>query len=248
MPPSLMAGLRNNKKMKFYAHRGASADFPEHTMAAYRGAIEQGALGFECDIRVTKDEVLILWHDANMKKEAKSAAIIANRTYAEIKQIYPAVMTLNELLDLAIENKKSLALETKHPVPTGNRVEELVVAELHKRKDAIKKSGIDVAIMSFSWFAIEKIKKMDPTIKTVMLLGDITNKITRRFTSAQVIGPSVEMIRKSPELISEIKNSGKELYVWTVDSTEDLQYCASVGVDIVMTNRPAHARSVLGYS
>ena len=243
-----MAGLRNNKKMKFYAHRGASADFPEHTMAAYRGAIEQGALGFECDIRVTKDEVLILWHDANMKKEAKSAAIIANRTYAEIKQIYPAVMTLNELLDLAIENKKSLALETKNPVQTGNRVEELVVAELHKRKDAIKKSGIDVAIMSFSWFAIEKIKKMDPTIKTVMLLGDITNKITRRFTSAQVIGPSVEMIRKSPELISEIKNSGKELYVWTVDSTEDLQYCASVGVDIVMTNRPAHARSVLGYS
>ena len=243
-----MVGLRNNKKMKFYAHRGASADFPEHTMAAYRGAIEQGALGFECDIRVTKDEVLILWHDANMKKEAKSAAIIANRTYAEIKQIYPAVMTLNELLDLAIENKKSLTLETKHPVPTGNRVEELVVAELHKRKDAIKKSGIDVAIMSFSWFAIEKIKKMDPTIKTVMLLGDITNKITRRFTSAQVIGPSVEMIRKSPELISEIKNSGKELYVWTVDSTEDLQYCASVGVDIVMTNRPAHARSVLGYS
>ena len=243
-----MAGLRNNKKMKFYAHRGASADFPEHTMAAYRGAIEQGALGFECDIRVTKDEVLILWHDANMKKEAKSAAIIANRTYAEIKQIYPAVMTLNELLDLAIENKKSLALETKHPVPTGNRVEELVVAELHKRKDAIKKSGIDVAIMSFSWFAIEKIKKMDPTIKTVMLLGDITNKITRRFTSAQVIGPSVEMIRKSPELISEIKNSGKELYVWTVDSTEDLQDWASVGGDMVMTNRPAHARSVLGYS
>jgi glycerophosphoryl diester phosphodiesterase len=243
-----MAGLRNNKKMKFYAHRGASADFPEHTMAAYRGAIEQGALGFECDIRVTKDEVLVLWHDANMKKEAKNASIIANSTYAEIKQIYPSAMTLNDLLDLAIENKKSLALETKHPVPTGNRVEELVIAELHKRKDAIKKSGIDVVIMSFSWFAIEKIKKMDPTIKTVMLLGDIANKITRRFTSAQVIGPSVEMIKKSPELVTEIKKSGKELYVWTVDSTEDLQYCASVGVDIVMTNRPAHARSVLGYS
>mgnify|MGYP000373104661 FL=1 len=243
-----MAGLRNNKKMKFYAHRGASADFPEHTMAAYRGAIEQGALGFECDIRITKDEVPVLWHDANMKKEAKNSAIIANSTYAEVKSIYPALMTLNELLDLAIENKKSLALETKHPVPTGNRVEELVITELQRRKDAIKKSGINIAIMSFSWFAIEKIKKMDPTIKSVMLLGDITNKITRRFTSAQVIGPSVEMIKKSPELVREIKSSGKELYVWTVDSTEDLQYCASVGVDIVMTNRPAHARSVLGYS
>ena len=243
-----MAGLRNNKKMKFYAHRGASADFPEHTMAAYRGAIEQGALGFECDIRVTKDEVLVLWHDANMKKEAKNAAIIANSTYEQIKQIYPAAMTLNDLLDLAIENKKSLALETKHPVPTGNRVEELIIAELHKREDAIRKSGIDIAIMSFSWFAIEKIKKMDSTIKTVMLLHDFNQKLSRRFTSAQVIGPSVEMIKKSPELVTEIKKSGKELYVWTVDSTEDLQYCASVGVDIVMTNRPAHARSVLGYS
>jgi glycerophosphoryl diester phosphodiesterase len=183
-----------------------------------------------------------------MKKEAKNNAIIANQSFAQIKQIYPAVMTLNELLDLAVENKKSLALETKHPVPTGNRVEELVIAELHRRKESIAKSGINIVIMSFSWFAIEKIKKIDPTIKTVMLLGDLTNKITRRFTSAQVIGPSVEMIKNSPELVTEIKNSGKELYVWTVDSTEDLQYCASVGVDIVMTNRPAHARSVLGYS
>jgi glycerophosphoryl diester phosphodiesterase len=151
-------------------------------------------------------------------------------------------------LDLAITHKKSLALETKHPVPSGNRVEELVVAELQKRKDSIKKSEIEIAMMSFSWFAIEKIKKMDPTVKTVMLLGDLTNKLSRRFTSAQVIGPSVEMIKKSPELVTDIKKSGKELYVWTVDSTEDLQYCASVGVDVVMTNRPAHARSVLGYS
>ena len=234
--------------MKFYAHRGASADFPEHTMAAYRGAIEQGAQGFECDIRITKDEVPILWHDANMKKQANNNSTIANKTYAQIKQIYPAVMMLNELLDLAIENKKSLALEIKHPVPTGNRVEELVIAELHRRKEVITQSGINIVIMSFSWFAIEKIKKMDSTIKTVMLLHDFNQKLSRRFTSAQVIGPSVEMIKKSPELVTEIKKSGKELYVWTVDSTEDLQYCASVGVDIVMTNRPAHARSVLGYS
>ena len=243
-----MAELSNNKKVKFYAHRGASADFPEHTMAAYLGAIEQGALGFECDIRITKDEVPILWHDASMKKEAKNAAVIANKTYSEIKAIYPTVMTLNELLDLAITHKKSLALETKHPVPTGNRVEELVVAELHKRKNEISKSGINIAVMSFSWFAIEKIKKMDSKIRTVMLLHESNQRIARRFTSAQIIGPSIEMIKKSPDLVAEIKKSGKELYVWTVDSTEDLQYCESVGVDVVMTNRPAHARSVLGYS
>ena len=86
MPPSLTVELRNNKKMKFYAHRGASADFPEHTMAAYLGAIEQGALGFECDIRITKDEVLILWHDANMKKEAKNSAVIAIKPMQKLKR------------------------------------------------------------------------------------------------------------------------------------------------------------------
>ncbi|CAB4754977.1 unannotated protein [freshwater metagenome] len=243
-----MAELRNNKKMKYYAHRGASADFPEHTMAAYLGAIEQGAYGFECDIRITKDEVPILWHDSHMKKEAKNAALIANKSYAEVKEIYPAVVTLKEILNLAIAHKKSLALETKHPVPTGNRVEELIIAELHNRKDEINTSGIDIAIMSFSWLAIEKIKKMDPTITTVMLLHESNQRFTRRFTSAQAIGPSIGMIKKSPALAAEIKASGKDLYVWTVDSSEDLLFCASVGVDIVMTNRPAHARSVLGYS
>ena len=41
--------------MLIYAHRGASADFPEHTLAAYEGAVAQGADGFECDLRLTKD-------------------------------------------------------------------------------------------------------------------------------------------------------------------------------------------------
>lgn len=233
--------------MKFYAHRGASADFPEHTRAAYLAAIEQGAMGFECDIRLSVDEVPILWHDADMKRCASNSALIATSTFEEIKGIYPQVMTLDELLDLAIKNKKSLALETKHPVPSGNKVEEIVINKLNAQRERINKSGIDVAIMSFSWLALEKIKKIDPTIKTVMLLNRSTRALTRLTTCAPVIGPSIDMIRKSPGLVKAIRRSGKDLYVWTVDSTEDLHYCSAVGVDIVMTNRPAHARSVLGY-
>jgi len=240
-----MAGLRNNKEMKFYAHRGASADFPEHTMAAYLGAIEQGALGFECDIRITKDEIPILWHDANMKKEAKSAAIIANRTYVQIKEIYPAVMTLNELLDLAITHKKSLALETKHPVPSGNRVEELVVAELQKRKDVIKKSGIEIAIMSFSWFAVERVKQLDRSIALTYLIRETTPRLSVRYTSAHSIGPGIAQLRKKPALAQQIKSAGKKLNVWTVDEPSDIILCRHLGVDNLITNRPAFAREVL---
>ena len=54
--------------MKIYAHRGASHDFPEMTMAAYESAVHQGADGLECDLRLTKDGVAVLWHDADLIK------------------------------------------------------------------------------------------------------------------------------------------------------------------------------------
>jgi glycerophosphoryl diester phosphodiesterase len=53
--------------MQIYAHRGASADFPEGTLAAYEGAVAQGADGFECDIRLTKDAQIVCFHDSNTK-------------------------------------------------------------------------------------------------------------------------------------------------------------------------------------
>ena len=56
--------------MKIYAHRGASIDFPEMTMDAYKAAVDQGADGMECDVRLTKDNQMLLWHDADMKRTA----------------------------------------------------------------------------------------------------------------------------------------------------------------------------------
>ena len=63
--------------MLIYAHRGASSDFAEGSKAAYQGAIAQGADGFECDLRLTKDGVAILWHDADLKRRADNDAIVA---------------------------------------------------------------------------------------------------------------------------------------------------------------------------
>ncbi|MEI9907388.1 MAG: glycerophosphodiester phosphodiesterase family protein [Actinomycetota bacterium] len=134
---------------KIYAHRGASKDFPEHTRQAYVGAIEQGADGFECDVRLSKDNHPILWHDADMVRNAKDPGFIANLTFEEISNRYSHVLTLGELLDLAIENKKDLAIETKHPVPTGREVERVIDRELQSRRDAIAQSGIEVSSCPF---------------------------------------------------------------------------------------------------
>ena len=118
---------------------------PELTMAAYKAAIDDGADGFECDVRITKDKQLVLWHDADMQRVAGSSARIADSTFSEIKHNYPEAITLEDLLILARDNKKELAIETKHPVPTGSAVEREVVALLTQEKPVA-----DIHIMSFS--------------------------------------------------------------------------------------------------
>ena len=97
--------------MKIYAHRGAAIDFPEMTMDAYKAAVDQGADGMECDVRLTKDNQMLLWHDADMKRTAGYAGRIAEMTYPQIKQHYPQAMLLDDLLELARDNDMELAIE-----------------------------------------------------------------------------------------------------------------------------------------
>jgi glycerophosphoryl diester phosphodiesterase len=207
-------------------------------MAAYKAAIDDGADGFECDVRLTKDNQLVLWHDADMKRVAGNDARIADSTFNEIKSHYPQAITLEELLVLARDHKKELAIETKHPVPTGSAVEKKVMQLLGQEK-----AVADIHIMSFSWLALENVRKIDPTQSTVALLHETFSFSMRRFTSAQSIGPGISALRKRPHLQEDLRN----LFVWTVDDADDMRFCADNGVDVLITNTPSYARSVLGY-
>ena len=207
-------------------------------MDAYKAAIDDGADGFECDVRITKDNQLVLWHDADMQRVAGHSAQIASSTFSEIKELYPQAITLEELLELARDNKKELAIETKHPVPTGSVVERKVVELL-----AQEKAVADIHIMSFSWLALEKVRMLSPQQSTVALLEDRFNRLMRRFTSARTIAPSIHTLRENPKLSLDERN----LFVWTVDDAEDMRFCADNGVDVLITNTPSYARSVLGY-
>ena len=224
--------------MKIYAHRGSSARHPELTMAAYEAAIDDGADGFECDVRLTKDNQLVLWHDADMNRVAGKSARIADLNFNEIKSHYPQAITLDELMVLARDNKKELAIETKHPVPTGSMVEKKVMQLISQEKPVA-----DIHIMSFSWLALENIRRIDPSQKTVALLHDKYSFAVRRFTSANAIGPGISAFRKKPHL----NQDPRKLFVWTVDDGDDMRFCAGNGVDVLITNTPSYARSVLGY-
>ena len=231
--------------MKIYAHRGASYDFPEMTIEAYENAVKQGADGFECDLRLTKDGVAVLWHDADLARRANDDSVVAEKNYKDLKAIYPQLLTLDEFLDYGISQKKSLLLETKHPVPSRTAIEDLVVERIHAEAKRIEKAGIDITVMSFSWFAIERIKALDKKISTTYLLHDYTPWFSARYSSAQSIGPGIGLLRKKPALAQKIKSAARKLNVWTVDEPSDIILCRHLGVDNLITNRPAFAREVL---
>jgi glycerophosphoryl diester phosphodiesterase len=142
--------------MLIYAHRGASVDFPEGSKAAYEAAISQGADGFECDVRLTKDLQIICYHDSNIKRLTGVDLDIAKSDFAELKKVADPYL-FSDLLDLAIKNKKHLAIETKHPTPTGGLIESELHKLLNQRAAELKASGINISIMSFSWFATQRI-------------------------------------------------------------------------------------------
>jgi glycerophosphoryl diester phosphodiesterase len=225
--------------VKIYAHRGSSIQHPELTKVAYKAAIDEGADGFECDVRLTKDKQLVLWHDPDLQRITGNSARIADSNFADIKRLYPQVMNLEELLVLARDNKKDLAIETKHPVPSGSAVEKKVMQLIQQEKQST-----DIFVMSFSWLALENIRKIDPTQKTVALLHDKFSFAMRRFTSAQAIGPGISAFRNKPHL----NQDPRKLFVWTVDNADDMRFCADNGVDVLITNTPSYARSVLGYN
>ena len=180
----------------------------------------------------------MLWHDPDLQRIAGNSARIADSNFAEIKRLYPHVMTLEELLVLARDNKKELAIETKHPVPSGSLVEKKVMQLIQQEKQTK-----DIYIMSFSWLALENIRKIDPHQQTVALLHDKYSFAMRRFTSAQAIGPGISAFRNKPHL----NQDPRTLFVWTVDNADDVRFCADNGVDVLITNTPSYARSVLGY-
>ena len=228
--------------MLIYAHRGASSDFAEGTKAAYQGAVAQGADGFECDVRLTKDQQIICYHDRNTARLSKINLEIAKTTYSELNEKVDPYR-LDQLLDLAIENKKDLVIEFKHPVPTGGLVEKLTHKLLAEKSNEITKSEITVSLISFSYLAT--LRNLRSGYQSAYL---VQNKILSKINPAPIIGPSIKLVRENPEFVASAIKKGKKVFVWTVNNEADLQLCAKLGVSAVMSDNPALARKLLGYS
>ena len=228
--------------MLIYAHRGASSDFLEGSKAAYLGAIAQGADGFECDVRLTKDKQIICYHDSDTNRLSNIDLKISKSSYKELKQKVDPYL-LDKLLDLSISNKKDLVIESKHPVSTGLMIERLVHKLLISRESEIKTSGIQISLISFSYFAT--LRNLKSGYQTGYLVKNL-NLI--KINPAPVIGLNINILRQKPGIVADQHKKGKTIFVWTVNEAAALDLCAKEGVDAVITDKPEQARKLLGYS
>ena len=225
--------------MLIYAHRGASSDFKEGSKAAYIGAISQGADGFECDVRLTKDKQIICYHDSDTKRLSNIDLKIAKSNYEELKaKVDP--YRLDELLDLSISNKKDLVIELKHPVPTSSLIEKRVHKLLSSRDTDIKNSGIQISLISFSYLATLR------NLKSGYEAGYLVkNSNLIKINPAPVIALNINIVRQNPKVIADQHKKGKTVFVWTVNEAPDLLLCAKEGVDAVITDKPEATKSFL---
>jgi len=215
-----------------YAHRGAHAHQQEMSHAAYQQAIHEAADGFECDVRLTSDGILVLWHDENMKRIVGDDAVIARSTLLELSKKAP-IMTADELLRLAIENRKDIAFETKHPVPTRGKVERELIKLLKGYSSEIQNSGISITIMSFSWWSILAV--MRSPFAAVQL---VWNQFGIKTAVTPVIAIEIDQIRRNIELVRKLKAADKRVYVWTVNDEADARLAQCAGVDVIITDFP----------
>jgi glycerophosphoryl diester phosphodiesterase len=231
--------------MLIIAHRGASGEFTEGTKAAYEAAIAQNADGLECDLRLTKDNQIICYHDSNTARLSKINLVIAKTNYVQLaSQVNP--YRFDQLLKLAIDNKKDLVLEFKHPVPTGGRVERAVHKLLKLNEAQIKASGIKISAISFSFFATLRNKFAQNDLYQAGLL--INNKFYAKLNPTSIFAININLLKQNPNLGIKIKNKGGKLYIWTVNDQADLIFCEKIGADAVITDYPSQARKALGYS
>ncbi|WP_344126435.1 glycerophosphodiester phosphodiesterase [Saccharopolyspora halophila] len=244
------------------AHRGASASRAEHTRGAFEQALQQGADGLECDVRVSRDGQLVCVHDRRIDRTSNGRGAVSDLTVAEMAGVdfgswhHPhepehGVLTLDELLGMLadLRNRPRLFVETKHPARYGGLVERKLAALLarHGLTTPRVRADAPVLMMSFAEAAVRRFKAAAPRVPTVLLLSQIRG--VRRGgvlpTWADVAGPDVRLLRADPGFVSRVAALGRDTYCWTVDEPADIELCKRSGVRYVATNRPDATRSHL---
>lgn len=229
--------------VEIWAHRGASAQAPENTMAAFELAHRQGAVGIEFDVQRTVDGALVVIHDDTIDRTSNGTGRVGELTLAELRRHrYHAGMdgfadagiaTLAEVLDwLPADLQANVELKTLPYFQDG--IAAAAVAEIHAAGVAER-----VWVSSFNHHTLQEVRRADPDLRLGVLAA------AHLWQPADYVQPCggaayhpQAAVLQSPEVVEQCHAAGLRVHVWTVDDPELARTAEQIGVDALITNRP----------
>lgn len=251
------------------AHRGSSSAMAEHTLGAYTRALEDGAEGLECDVRLTADGHLVCVHDRRIDRTSNGQGVLSTLQLDQLQALdwsswkHPwqdlddeapetdidsgRILTLERLLDTVHDwgHPVDVAIETKHPTRYAGLVENRLIELLDRYGWARPRRGqaSPVRVMSFSWMSLRRCLELAPTLEMVYLM----ERVPLRFRDGSLplgtsaAGPSIDIIRAHPEYVEKVRSAGHHVHVWTVNDPADIELCAALRVDAIISDNPGDA-------
>jgi glycerophosphoryl diester phosphodiesterase len=211
-------------------HRGARAYEPENTLRSFNKALELGVDAVELDVRKTKDNKIIVIHDAEVDKTTNGKGLVSGLTLREIKELLTEkgerIPTLEEALDF-LDKKVKIIIELKE-----NGLEEKVLSIIHEK-------GLDknVIIVSFLEEALRKTRKLNNEIMTGLIYVRHENPINAALElKANYILP---LYRFTPTAnVQKAHENGLKVIVWTINKQEEVSEYKDKGVDGIASDKP----------
>jgi glycerophosphoryl diester phosphodiesterase len=244
--------------VEIIAHRGASFDVPENTLASMKLAWEQKADAIETDLHLSKDGKIVISHDFDTARIGGTTNKIVTQTWAELQQVDAGAWknpkfageklpTFGSFL-ATLEKGKRIFIEIK----VGPEI-------LPEMEHVIASSGKEpwqMPIIAFGFETAVAAKKRFPRHEVSWLHSWAKDKKTGEFPkiadliakakSAGLDGLDLHQgFPVSPDFVRQVKSAGLKLYVWTVDDPAMAKKWADAGVDGITTNRPKWLREQL---
>lgn len=236
------------QKTKIIAHRGASNETPENTLAAIKTAIDLNVDCIEIDVHLSKDHVPVVIHDETVERttSSKKKQLISQMTLKEIKAFdagswyhsafkNESIPTLKEILELDFKNS-SLMIEIKK----SPYIPHLVMEKIFKTIELAKPSH-HIILGSFETDLLNTAKAIDPTLDLIYIVDKLSHL-------HQYQGQRLAIWEKllSPQLIKQLKEENKEIWTFTIDSPKRAKELkAPEGVAGIITNNPRLMKKIL---
>lgn len=226
-----------------FAHRGGASDAPENTMRAFEYAVGLGYRFVETDVQVTADGVLVAFHDDDLERACGQPGRISAMPWERVARMRVGgeapVPRLEELLGEWPDLRVNIDCKSDAAVPA-------LVASL-KRTGALDR----VLIGSFSDRRIRGLRgllgeklctSMGPAAVAALKFGPTRATAAH---AAQVPVSQGRLIVTDRRFVDRAHERGVQVHVWTIDEPAEIERLLDLGVDGIMTDRPAVLREVL---